>query len=235
MAVQLPSHNPNHQIQGETNFTVSDNESADQFTCSICLEIFLDPVKITCGNDHVYCAGCLQSYQNLAEPQCPQCRNIFNPSLSRKASDIHRKLKSKKADCKWCQKKMTLNKIREHLGVCDRVDRSIPQFKPVRETSQPIPSNVPNRATFKCPYCGQPNLDVPGMVKHCNDNHRQSAPQVVCPICASMPWGDANHTSTNFIQHLNLRHRFEYDTYVDYNQDDDAMLQAALQASMATQ
>ena len=38
--------------------------------------------------------------------------------------------------------------------------------------------------------------------------------------------------SSNFLQHLNLRHRFEYDTFVDYEQDDDEMLRRAIEASL---
>ena len=47
-----------------------------------------------------------------------------------------------------------------------------------------------------------------------------------------MPWGDPSMLSSNFLQHLNLRHRFEYDTFVDYEQDDDEMLRRAIEASL---
>ena len=77
-------------------------------------------------------------------------------------------------------------------------------------------------------------------------------------MCACMPWGDSTQVSSNFVKHLNLRHQFEYDTFVvgscvhdignsiasctscvclsvcfrkDYQQDEEQALQAVLEAS----
>lgn len=53
----------------------------DQFHCSICLDVFRDPVTIPCG--HSYCMGCLKDYWDQRQGQeacsCPQCRLTFSP------------------------------------------------------------------------------------------------------------------------------------------------------------
>ncbi|XP_061623810.1 tripartite motif-containing protein 59 isoform X2 [Phyllopteryx taeniolatus] len=43
----------------------------DDLTCSICLNIFTDPVTLPCG--HSFCRPCLKGFLD-AHHQCPQCR-----------------------------------------------------------------------------------------------------------------------------------------------------------------
>ncbi|XP_064639896.1 E3 ubiquitin-protein ligase RNF166-like [Lineus longissimus] len=200
-------------------------------TCSICLEIYHNPVLISCG--HIFCSSCLDPYSHLAEPQCPLCRLVFDPKKQAKASDVEKRISSHKTVCKQCKTKVTVSKLRSHLPTCSAVTGNRPEpFQPASPTGQPLPVDVPNRSTFQCPYCGVANLTSNDLLTHCNELHKDSHAKVVCPICSSMPWGIQDMKSSNFISHLNLRHKFEYDTYVDFDKDDDAMLQAALKASM---
>lgn len=55
----------------------------------------------------------------------------------------------------------------------------------------PTPSNIPNRSTFACPYCGARNLDQQELVKHCVESHR-SDPNRVVSISSTglLPEGD---------------------------------------------
>ena len=49
---------------------------AEDLTCSLCLEIFTAPVKITrCG--HSFCGHCLAGITEAAWP-CPKCRTVQN-------------------------------------------------------------------------------------------------------------------------------------------------------------
>ncbi|XP_033982049.1 E3 ubiquitin-protein ligase TRIM21-like [Trematomus bernacchii] len=49
----------------------------DQFLCSICLDVFIDPVSTPCG--HNFCKACISQHWNTKVPyQCPNCKEVFN-------------------------------------------------------------------------------------------------------------------------------------------------------------
>ncbi|XP_010742502.3 E3 ubiquitin-protein ligase TRIM21 [Larimichthys crocea] len=51
--------------------------SEDQFLCSICLDVFTDPVSTPCG--HNFCKKCITTNWDLNFPcQCPNCKKTFN-------------------------------------------------------------------------------------------------------------------------------------------------------------
>ncbi|XP_033944170.1 E3 ubiquitin-protein ligase TRIM39-like [Pseudochaenichthys georgianus] len=51
--------------------------SEDQFLCSICLDVFTDPVTIPCG--HNFCKDCITEHWDISDRcQCPMCKEAFN-------------------------------------------------------------------------------------------------------------------------------------------------------------
>ncbi|XP_074489700.1 E3 ubiquitin-protein ligase TRIM21-like [Sebastes fasciatus] len=49
----------------------------DQFLCSICLDVFTNPVAIPCG--HNFCKTCITQHWDIKVPfQCPNCKEVFN-------------------------------------------------------------------------------------------------------------------------------------------------------------
>ncbi|XP_019115276.2 E3 ubiquitin-protein ligase TRIM21 isoform X2 [Larimichthys crocea] len=52
--------------------------SEDQFLCSICLDVFTDPVSTPCG--HNFCKNCINEHWNTTDQYlCPMCKKVFNP------------------------------------------------------------------------------------------------------------------------------------------------------------
>ncbi|XP_036374190.1 E3 ubiquitin-protein ligase RNF138 [Megalops cyprinoides] len=85
--------------------------------------------------------------------------------------------------------------------------------------------------TYSCPYCNESGLDELDLLDHCNANHRDDRRRVVCPICTSLPHGDPNYYSRNFIGHINLRHQYYSEDFMDVRQNDSINEQAAILAS----
>ncbi|XP_033985809.1 E3 ubiquitin/ISG15 ligase TRIM25-like [Trematomus bernacchii] len=52
-------------------------QSEDQFLCSICLDVFTDPVSTSCG--HNFCKDCITEHWDRSDRcQCPMCKKEFN-------------------------------------------------------------------------------------------------------------------------------------------------------------
>lgn len=50
--------------------------SEEQFQCSICLDIFNNPVSIPCG--HNFCMGCIKRFWDMRHKwPCPLCQEAF--------------------------------------------------------------------------------------------------------------------------------------------------------------
>ncbi|XP_053548231.1 E3 ubiquitin-protein ligase RNF114 isoform X2 [Bombina bombina] len=179
-----------------------------------------------------FCTLCLQECIKQKNPMCGVCRCPLSPD--KRAIDLERQMETTETACKGCSKRMYLSKIRAHAASCPKYQNYVMDgIKSVTKDQSPHTRDVPNRFTFICPYCRVQNLDQEGLVDHCRKYHFTDPTPVVCPICASMPWGDPGYRSANFMEHVNRRHRFSYDTFVDYNANEDAMLNEALIRSLS--
>jgi len=185
----------------------------------------LNPASTACG--HLLCMKCAASVS-----ECPICRQALQTPAVDEARK--REIAALAAKCGHCQSIMAVASIDAHEDECLKAGPK-PKFVPCQQTSQ-NPEFV-NRSTFSCPLCDIKNMTCEALVRHAVEKHSQGVHEAVCPVCVSMPWGDSSYVSLNWVEHVRMRHKFEYDSYADYTamtdgKSEDQILQEVLRQSM---
>jgi len=215
--------------------TITDDDAYNHLLCPVCMDIASKPTELPCG--HTFCVDCLKTHlSNCGEARsCPVCRSDVPEGVSGKpASDIAER-RGLRVRCA-CGREDTLMQIRRHTDDCPTLRgvgaKAAKKAAAKAAKDNPAPK-VANRNTFSCPFCAQSNLPRDDLLRHLEqEHHDQVGRPGVCPVCASMPWGDANYRSPNLIQHMLMRHQFDYAETADYSRSEDDVLAEALRASV---
>ncbi|XP_070849261.1 E3 ubiquitin-protein ligase TRIM21-like [Chaetodon trifascialis] len=104
--------------------------SEEQFRCSICLDIFNNPVSIPCG--HNFCLGCIKHFWDMRhKSECPLCKEVFKkrPELRINVGfkDITEKFKRSLKDKPKYKTAPPKLRIQRHLSKTDDVPCDICQ------------------------------------------------------------------------------------------------------------
>lgn len=202
----------------------------ESFLCNICFQVVEDPIQhLICKK--IFCAQCLNTLLcQSAKSSCPNCRSQFFQEDLILDLNTETLLSQSYIKC-VCGQLVCYNICNSHVDNCQVYNAS---FKPAALKPK---EKVINRWTFNCPGCDKKNLDRKALVEHFTKSHRGISG--VCPVCASMPWGDSSYVSSNLSGHLKTRHNMDYDTLTvrftqDYSLTDEEILKKALEDSMKT-
>lgn len=181
-------------------------------------------------------------------PTCPLCR--ASVATIAPAAAVIAILTSTAAVC-TCGVAVHLLSARRHTAVCAHASRAAAAATAALARGRIItgtgPAAVvlaaarlpvgPNRVTFACPLCPEDpfgrsaNMDCTALVEHVAQQHPGDRRPALCTVCAVMPWGSSAYISRDWAAHVQLRHRFEYATFVDFEVDERVALARVLAAS----
>mmetsp|Transcript_15894 Transcript_15894/g.25831 ORF Transcript_15894/g.25831 Transcript_15894/m.25831 type:complete len:278 (-) Transcript_15894:232-1065(-) len=192
----------------------------EEFRCCICLSASSNILSTDCS--HRLCRDCFESSRLSA---CPVCGTQV-PDDCPLDADFIQNLGSACLQC-GCGKKVPVLEADQHAcaHTRDEMRANLKHYRSIGQETQI------NRSTFACPLCKQGNLTRQGLLEHVESRHSSSVHAAVCPICASMPWGDPAYVSRDFVSHLKLRHRFDFDLVGDYALSEEESLRHAIQLS----
>ncbi|KAJ7338782.1 hypothetical protein JRQ81_012684 [Phrynocephalus forsythii] len=123
-------------------------------------------------------------------------------------------------NCTECETQVCLSEMRAHLRTCDQY---IEKYGPLQEVTYP-------ETRYPCPLC-QYELDETNLLDHFLTYHRSERRAVYCPICRFLSGDGPSYYSRSFIRHLQLRHSFYYEDYIDINIVEEVLIERVLDRS----
>ncbi|KAM5157839.1 E3 ubiquitin-protein ligase RNF138 isoform 2-T2 [Mantella aurantiaca] len=181
-----------------------------------------------------FCRKCFLSAVKASGAHCPLCRGAlcrWERSAPTRASDVDMKMRMRSAGCTYCGKQVTLSSMRFHYKTCKSYQEEY-GFAPKESTGENAAyAAKPLDKTYTCPLCSQQDLNRQALLDHCVFMHYFEDGEAECPICCSLPWGIPGQLTSNIVAHLNARHRFSYEDFMNVYLDEDAQYQAAIEKS----
>ncbi|XP_066434952.1 E3 ubiquitin-protein ligase RNF138 [Eleutherodactylus coqui] len=212
---------------------LSEDPDPEDFTCPVCQEIFQTPVR-THNCQHVFCRKCLLLAIKASGAHCPLCRAAlcrWERSAPTRAAGIEMKMRIVSQSCTYCGKGVKLSHMRLHYKSCRCYQEEFGIApKDLKLQSDPHATKQFD-AVYECPLCPQGSLNRKALLDHCNFTHHYEVAEAVCPICSTLPCGDTIHTTGNIVAHLNARHQFNYEEFMNVHLDEEAQFQAAIEKS----
>ncbi|KAM9307725.1 E3 ubiquitin-protein ligase RNF138 [Gastrophryne carolinensis] len=206
---------------------------AEDFCCPICQEIYQTPVR-TQSCQHVFCRKCLLKAIKASGALCPLCRGTLSRwerSAPTRASDIETEMRTFSAACTYCGKLAKLSYMRLHYKSCRSYQEEYGLAPKITNVQHNAIVPKPPETTYKCPLCPQEKLTRQTLLDHCIFMHYFEDGEAVCPICSSLPWGNPTRVTGSIVAHLNARHQFSYEEYMNVYLDEEAQYQAAIEKS----
>jgi Zinc finger, C3HC4 type (RING finger) len=120
---------------------------SEDFICTICSEVFYDPVKLPCS--HMLCQECVAGWGKI-QNSCPICRTTFKPSEFQSPTEVIGKIEEIRVVCKYshCYWTGPLKELEKHEESCnfspEKTDNKILELLPKYEKSGDTDLDTPD-------------------------------------------------------------------------------------------